>query len=371
MASRFHVRARILARAAIESARSTGKRRAPRNVRRALVLHHPQMLGDTLLMTPILAKLRERYPMAEIVLITSPQAVGLYEKRPYGVQALSYNPRQRHSFNALLDQGGFDLAIVPGDNRYGWLARALRANWIVGFDGDHPRHKNWSLDKRVPYPNSPAMWGDMAAQLIDGPAPQAYKPADWPAPRHSPFAPPGQPYCVLHLGASTALKLWPTERWAGLAEFLAARGLTVAWSAGPGEQSLVEAADPRRQHCSYAGELDLTQLWHLVANAEILISPDTGIAHLGRLTGTPTVTLFGPGSDVLCGAGEFWRNSPYRAVIDADFPCRDQQKFFRRTIPWVKRCGRSVATCPTPGACMRAIEQDAVERAALELLGGR
>jgi hypothetical protein len=40
-------------------------------------------------------------------------------------------------------------------------------------------------------------------------------------------------------------------------------------------------------------------------------------------------------------------------------------------LPWVRRCGRGPAACPTPGACMRAIPLAAVERAALRFLDGQ
>ena len=37
------------------------------------------------------------------------------------------------TLDALFDEPGFDLAIVPGDNRYSWLAAAAGARWIVAF----------------------------------------------------------------------------------------------------------------------------------------------------------------------------------------------------------------------------------------------
>ena len=113
---------------------------------------------------------------------------------------------------------------------------------------------------------------------------------------------------------------------------------------------------------SGSGRLDLAQMWHLLAGATVLVAPDTGIAHLGRVVGTPTIALFGPGSAVLCGAGDFWRDAPYRAVTVDPFPCRDQRILFRRDIAWVRRCGRSTAECAHP-RCMDAIEVDAVAAA--------
>jgi ADP-heptose:LPS heptosyltransferase len=43
-----------------------------------------------------------------------------------------------------------------------------------------------------------------------------------------------------------------------------------------------------------AGHTDLTRLCALVAGAALVISGDTGIAHLAAAFGTPSVTLFGP-----------------------------------------------------------------------------
>ena len=97
------------------------------------------------------------------------------------------------------------------------------------------------------------------------------------------------------------------------------------------------------------------------------MAPDTGIAHLGRIVDVPTVALFGPGSAVLCGAGDFWRDARYRAVTVDPFPCRDQRVLFKRDIDWVRRCGRSVAECPQH-LCMPAIGVDAVQDAIVSLL---
>ncbi|MBU1690406.1 MAG: glycosyltransferase family 9 protein [Gammaproteobacteria bacterium] len=370
MSSRFPVRLHIVVAALWHSLLTLGQRHRPRDVCRILVTHHPQMLGDTLLLTPLLAKLRASYPTAEILLTASPVTAPLYQKQPYGVKALAYDPRNHRSLRALFQLRGFDLAIVPGDNRYSWLARALGARWVAGFAGDRPASKNWLMDQLTPYPDTPATWGEMAAALVDGPPPAPYKTADWPMPDCRPFALPTQPYCVLHVGASTVLKLWSPEKWRSLAEFLTKCGLQIVWSGGPGEQRIVDEIDPDKKHLSFAGQLDLAQLWHLLAHARLLVCPDTGAAHLGRIVGTPTVTLFGPGSPVLCGAGEFWRNSPYRAVTVANFPCRDQRVFFRRTISWVRRCGRNQRECVAVGACMDGIQVTDV-RQAIEELGIR
>jgi len=353
--------------ALLQLVRSLGRRTKNPNPRRILVVHH-LLLGDTLMLTPLLAKLRERFPRAEIALTTPVGFVPLYRQRPYGVDAVPYDPRKPGTLIKLMKQSGFDLAFVPGDNRYSWLALALGARWIVAFSGDRPAYKSWPVNERVPYSSTPASWGDMVARLVEGEAPSLYRPEAWGDPECQPFDLPSSPYCVLHVGARSSYRLWGKERWAHLAAYLTRRGLTVVWSAGPGEDTQVSAIDPGGCHASYAGKLDLAQLWHLLKRARLLVCPDTGIAHMGRLVNAPTVALFGPGSATLFGAGEFWKPSPYRAITVDSFPCRDQKMLFKREIGWMRHCSRGAKECGN-NLCMQVINLDMVESAIESLLG--
>ena len=340
--SRFAGRATAVARALLLRRRARAR---PEDPRRILVAHH-LLLGDTLMLTPLLKKLRTLHPTADIAMTVPVPIVPLYA------------------------EPAFDLAFVPGDNRYAWLAAAMRARWIVAFDGDRPAAKSWPVDALVAYADRPAAWGDLVAQLCDGPAPAPYRTSEWRAPPAAGFALPAERYAVLHVGASSPLKQWSPQRWAELAGWLAARGIAPVWSAGAAEVAIVDAIDARRRYASFAGRLDLAQLWHLLAGAELLVAPDTGVAHLGRIVGTPTVALFGPGSALLCGAGDFWRDARYRPVTIDPFPCRDQRVLFKRDIDWVRRCGRSVAECPQH-LCMPAIGVDAVRHAIDSMLEPR
>ncbi|MEP7061771.1 MAG: glycosyltransferase family 9 protein [Betaproteobacteria bacterium] len=351
--SRLQGRAAVVARTLADRLR---RRRAPRDPRRILVAHH-LLLGDTLMLTPLIAKLRERYPAADIVMTVADAVAPLYATRPYGVRAIGWNPAALSP--VLFAEAPFDLAFVPGDNRYAWLAAAMRARWIVAFGGAASMRRDWPVDQFVAYRTTPGAWGDLCAELVDGAPPAPYDPAAWPAPPAAPFTLPRAPYAVLHVGASTPLKQWEPARIAQVAQWLVDRGVAPVWSGGHGEEAIVRAIDPESLHASYAGTLDLAQMWHLVAGARALVAPDTGIAHLGRIVGTPTVSLFGPGSATICGAGDFWRASRYRAVTVDPFPCRDQRILFRRDIAWVRRCGRSTAQCPHP-RCMDAIDVDSV-----------
>jgi ADP-heptose:LPS heptosyltransferase len=336
-------------------------------IRRVLVAHN-LLLGDTLMLTPLLAKLRHLHPAADIALLAAPAVVPLYEKGPYGVRALPFTPSRSATARALLQEDAFDLAIIPGDNRYSWLAAAMRARHIVVHAGPRPLTQEWFVDEKRRYPDAPAAWGDMVADLVDGPPPPPYAKGDWPTPDARAFDRPSGPYAVLHVGASTPLKFWLPERWISLARALEKRGLEVVWSGGRGEEGFVNACDPDSRYRSYAGQLDLAQMWALLGEARLLAAPDTGIAHLGRATWTPTVALFGPGSTVLAGRGDFWRDTPWRCVSVDPFPCRDQQMLFGRRVEWVRRCARTPEECAEP-RCMRSIGLESVMDAMEDLLG--
>lgn len=351
MKTRFFTRARIVLRA-IPSWFT--RRRPPDTPRRVLIAHHPKMIGDTLLMTHIAAKARHAWPRAEIVMTASPATQPLFEKRPWAVEAIAFDPTDYATFGRYRRDGGYDLAIVPGDNRYGWFARALGARWIIGFAGDRPWYKNLLLDERRPYPDKPDVWHDMAADLVPGIDPPAYDVSQWPAPRCRPFVDPAGAYAVIHVGASTPLKQWLPDRWAAIAAYLEGCGLEVAWTGGKGEQAVLDAIPDQGRRRSYVGQLDLAQMWHLLARAKLLVTPDTGVSHLARLTGTPCVTLFGPGTPQLMGSGRFFRKAPWRAVMVDPYPCRDQPLLYKRQVPWVRRCERTTRQCASPH-CMHAI----------------
>jgi ADP-heptose:LPS heptosyltransferase len=362
--TRFAGRTRVVLRALGRRAKSP-HRRPPGDPRRILIAHH-LLLGDTLMLTPLLAKLRARYPRAEVVMALPEAIAPLYSGAPYGVRAIAWNPRVPDA-SPLWRQAGFDLAFVPGDNRFSWLAQALGSRWIVAFGGDRPARKSWPVDELHDYPDTPAAWADMVATLVDGPAPAPYRRNDWPDPAAAPFELPSRDYAIMHVGASTPLKQWDPLHWRALAASIEARGLEPVWSAGRGEDAVVRDCAGDTCYRSYAGALSLPQLWRLVANASLLVSPDTGVAHLGRIVGTPTVALFGPGSATISGAGEFWREARYRAVTVTPFHCRDQRVLFKRELAWVRRCGRTVAECAHP-RCMDAIDLDSV-LAAIDAIG--
>lgn len=360
MASRGLIWALIHGKALVRRA-GRGARSVPVDPRRIVIVHH-LLLGDTILLTPLVAKLRARYPKATLTMACPRAYAPLYSSEPFGLRALPFDLRDLHSARALLSESPFDLALVPGDNRLSWLAQAMGARWIRAFDGDRPAYKSWPVDAFAKYSATPQTLGDMMAALCDGEAAPPFRYTDWPAPTCAPFERPASPYCVLHVGARSPLRQWPGDRWQALAQSLQQRGLNVVLSTGRGEEGLVAAIDPRSRLRSYAGTLDLAQLWHLLAGAHLLVCPDTGIAHLAKITDTPAVVLFGPGSAVMFDKGTYWKNARFHPVTIAEFPCRDQRNLFKRDIPWMRHCARSTTEC-TAARCVDALDVAMVQAA--------
>jgi ADP-heptose:LPS heptosyltransferase len=102
---------------------------------------------------------------------------------------------------------------------------------------------------------------------------------------------------VVHPGASGPERRWPVPRFAAVARRLAAAGYRVLVSGSPGEAAeahALAAAAGLPPNAVLAGRTDLGALAALVAHARLLVSGDTGVAHLATAYGTRSVLLFGP-----------------------------------------------------------------------------
>jgi ADP-heptose:LPS heptosyltransferase len=334
----------------------------PTEVRRILVVHQ-LLLGDTLLLAPLLKELARLYPDAERVVTVRRSVLPLFQGRPYGVVPLVFERRDSNSQRDVMNSGPYDLALVPDDNRYAWLARAAGARWVIGFANDSPSWKNRMLNQAVPYPQHPSAWADLLVTAFLRTTAVPFEKGEWPVPSlDEPFeATPA--YAVLHVGASSRLKAWDSERWNQVAAKLRASGLEIVFSGAASENAWLAGIDATPRELRHFGKLDLARLWHLFSGARVLVCPDTGIAHMARLAGVSTIALFGPGSALLHGAGEFWKKAPYTAVTIEDFPCRNQTRLYRREVSWVRRCGRGFGQgpgrCPDP-LCMRALPAETV-----------
>ena len=107
---------------------------------------------------------------------------------------------------------------------------------------------------------------------------------------------------VVHPGAASGSRRWPAERWSTVVDRLHAGGHPIVVTGSPAERELCRAVahgpqpadapnDPAvRVEC----ELDLAQLTEIIGGAALLISGDTGVAHLATALRVRSVLLFGP-----------------------------------------------------------------------------
>ncbi|MFI5928037.1 glycosyltransferase family 9 protein [Micromonospora sp. NPDC051543] len=102
---------------------------------------------------------------------------------------------------------------------------------------------------------------------------------------------------LLHPGSNVPAKRWPAERFAALARALRERGHRVLVTGSADERGLAERVAEAAELppvAVLAGRTDLGALAALVADARLVVSGDTGVAHLATAYGTASVVLFGP-----------------------------------------------------------------------------
>ena len=110
---------------------------------------------------------------------------------------------------------------------------------------------------------------------------------------------------LIHVGAGSPARRWPEERWSEVAQRLEAAGHSVQLTGSADEAALVArvrrgAGIPADRDVS--GRTDVLALARLVAGARLVLSCDTGIAHMAIGLRVPSVILFGAVAPAAWGA---------------------------------------------------------------------
>ena len=160
----------------------------------------------------------------------------------------------------------------------------------------------------------------------------------------------GKPLVVVHPGASAASRRYPPEHYSRAIDLLVAEtGCDAVFTGDAHESGLVEGIRAAMRHRSRAlvGELDLGELGALIDEADLLVSNNTGPAHIAAALGTPVVDLYALTNP---------QHTPWLVpsrVLNHDVPCRN--------------CYKSV--CPAGHHdCLRKVPPESVAAAARELL---
>ncbi|UWX97053.1 glycosyltransferase family 9 protein [Arthrobacter zhaoxinii] len=102
---------------------------------------------------------------------------------------------------------------------------------------------------------------------------------------------------VIHVGAAYGSRLWPAARFAAVARELDTAGSPILFTGSGGERrralAVADAAGLAPERV-VAGELRLEEFAAVIARSRLVISADTGAAHLASAYARPSVVLFGP-----------------------------------------------------------------------------
>lgn len=329
-------------------------------------------LGDMLCVVPALRALRAAAPQAHITLIGLPWASSFVRRyHRYldellvfpGCPGFPEQPARLHEMPGFLAEAQgrrFDLAVqLHGSGAVSNpLTVLLGAKRNAGFHApgqycpepaafihwDEREHEVLRYLRLMDHLGAPAQGEHLEFPLTDDDhASLRRSHADLPAPGS---------YVCIHPGARMLTRRWLPQRFAEVADRLAASGMKIVLTGSPDEAEVVQAVHGamRMPALNLCGRTDLGGLAALLAQARLVVSNDTGISHVAAAVATPSVI-------VSCGSDPGrWAplDSARHRLIHADVACRP--------------CMHQV--CPIGHLCAHEVGADAVAELAVHLLDG-
>lgn len=161
---------------------------------------------------------------------------------------------------------------------------------------------------------------------------------------------PGDPYVVVHPGASVPARAWSPERNAAAVEALTDAGWRVAVTGGPDETALTaRVAGDHPRVVDLGGRLSWEAMTAVLRDAAAVVVGNTGPAHLAAAVATPVVSVYAP--TVPAQRWRPWR-VPHVLLGRQDIAC----------------AGCRASRCPVAGhPCIDTVEPSAVVAAVAEL----
>lgn len=342
-------------------------RRLPQPVRKVVILKASR-IGDFICAVPVLRSLRNTLPEALISLITLPMLEELAVRLPYvdrvllfpgypGIAEQLFEPHKTANFFDQMLKEEFDLGVQiqgSGVNANPFMLM-LGAKYTAGFirPGDPPG----LLDAALPLPEEGhEVWRmlSMASFLgVEGISQKTEFPllpiditqAD------ASLAGAARPLIGIHASARDRTRRWKPAHFSEAGRVLIYKYGGTLIALGEQEdretsQHILEAAGcPAR---NLAGMTSLPVLGAVISRLNLLITNDTGPAHIAYALGTPTITIFGGGDPLRYGP---LQRGPFR-VLAFPVDCRP--------------CG--YADCPIDDFCLEHITPEDVLDAASQLI---
>ncbi|HVS20772.1 MAG TPA: glycosyltransferase family 9 protein [Pyrinomonadaceae bacterium] len=313
------------------------------NVNRVLVVRL-RSIGDTVLTTPSLFALRRFLPHAQIDILLEDWVAPVLNGSGL-VDRVVTTPRESKVARARvareLRAARYDVVYnLHGGTTATLLTRATGAKHRVGFEHyQYARLHNhvapssleiWQRPKLHSVEQQLALIGWTGVPVTDRPATklavtESALLAVSEKLRAAGVGDNGESIAVIHPTAAFETKQWATEKFARVAEELAARGLTPVAIVSPKEkqtaESLISQSSARVVGLS---DLSLPEVTALASLARLFVGNDSGIAHIAAAAGAPCVVIFGSSN---VAHWRPWTTQPNEVVLE-EMPCQPCHGYF-------------------------------------------
>src|SRR6185369_15735295 len=329
-----------------------------------VVVRGTNWVGDSLMTVPALRALRRVLPDAEITLVIRPSAQGIFSEADFVDDVLLYDRKgvfsvipqvrewRRRKFDlAVLFQNAFEAALIPFlagvPLRLGYATesrQALLTHPLDLPDWRSSRHEVFyylylvtALEQMLfgastIFETDP----DAGIQISEVRKSAAKELLRAHGVRED------EPVVALCPGSiNSRAKRWPAEAYAALADRLidTQRQVLLIGSKEEADVSREVTSRMRHQPIVLTGQTTLDQITAVLAGVDLIVTNDTGPAHIGAGLGRPTIVIFGPTNPLttrpFSPAAEILRHPPDCA------PCM-------------------LRDCPIDHRCMTAITVDKV-----------
>ncbi|MBS1810393.1 MAG: lipopolysaccharide heptosyltransferase II [Acidobacteria bacterium] len=346
---------------------------------RKILVRGTNWLGDAVMTIPALEQLRASFPQTQITLLAPPRAAEVFSGFPHVDEVVPYLRKEkgRQAFLdamrflrnerydlAILFQNAFEaalLAFLGGVKvRIGYDTQgrgALLTHKLQRLEAHRNRHQTHDYLDVVAEAERVCLDREVVTTRQNIPSLIANRKQIQAADallRRAQIDSQSQQLIALNVGATNSrAKCWPEDRFAALADRLVAElNARIVLIGAGSERADAEHVIAQMKHknaaTNLAGETSIAELIGLLARCDLVVTNDTGPAHVAAALNKPTLTIFGPTNEF--ETAPLGTHSALIRVDDID-------------------CARCMhRDCPIDHRCMTRLHVDAVATKAFSLL---